>query len=55
MLKKGLKQVSYVHHNACLHPYFTLMCKSTTYHFNTYSLIGSGIILIVVEAHIKVK
>ena len=29
MLKKGLKQVGDVHCNACLHPYFTLMCDST--------------------------
>ena len=55
MLKKGLKQVGDVHCNACLHPYFTLMCNSTTYHFQTYSFIASGIILIVVESHIKVK
>ena len=26
--EKGLKQVVDVHHNACLHPYFTLMCNS---------------------------
>ena len=30
MLKKGLKQVSDVHCHAHLHPYFTLMCNSTT-------------------------
>ena len=51
MLKKGLKQVGDVHRHARVHPYFTLMCNSTTYHFQTYSFIG-GIILIVVESHI---
>ena len=56
-VKKILKQVSDVHPNACLHPYFSLMCNSTTYHFQTYkfSFAGSGIILIVVESRIKVK
>ena len=53
--KKGLKQVGDVHFNACLHPYFTLMCNSTTYNFQTYSFIGRGIILIVVELNIKVS
>ena len=28
--KKGLKQVASVHCNALLHPYFSLMCNSTT-------------------------
>ena len=53
--KKGLKQVGDVHCNARLHPYFTFMCNSTTYHFQTYSFIGNAIILIVVELHTKVK
>ena len=55
MPKKGVKQVGNDHCNAHLHTYFTLMCSSTTYHFRTYSFIGSGIILIVGESHIKVK
>ena len=55
MPKKGLKQVGDIHRNACLHPYFTLMCNLTAYHFQTYSFIGGEIILNVVESHIKVK
>ena len=51
MLKKGLKQVGDVHRNARLHPYFTLMCNSTTYNVYIYSFIDSGIILIVVTTY----
>ena len=58
--QKGLKQVGDVHRNACLHPYFALMCNSTTYHFQTYGLIGNGIILmyfsiLTVHAHDSCK
>ena len=38
MLKKGLKQVGDVHRHACLHPYFNLMCNSTTYHLRKSSV-----------------
>ena len=41
---KGLKQIGDVH-----------MCNLTTHHIQTYSFIGSGIILIGVKLHIKVK
>ena len=51
--EKGLKQYGDVLRNTRLHSSFSLMCNSTTYHFQTYSLISSGIILIAVESHIK--
>ena len=53
MLKKVLKQVGDVHCNVRLYPYFTLMRNSTTYYFQTCTFINRGIILIVVELHIK--
>ena len=55
MPKKELNQVGDVYRYAHLHPYYTLMRNSTVYHFQTYSFIGNGIILIVVKSHIKVK
>ena len=52
MARKGMNQVAGIQCNTLLHPYFTLMCNSTT---NKFNFIGSWILLMVVELPTKMK